>query len=110
MSSPGSASTSPRSWTLWTKSSPTVTGENDGLPGSVSNHLVTLALTPRRVCRYESNGSVYFDTAKFDGSPQHSYAKLVPEAVGDQKALQEGEGRWSNATAALTIKMFKDLK
>lgn len=44
------------------------------------------------VCRYESNGSVYFDTSKFDSSPQHSYAKLVPEAVGDQKALQEGEG------------------
>ncbi|XP_006808299.1 cysteine--tRNA ligase, cytoplasmic [Neolamprologus brichardi] len=41
---------------------------------------------------YESNGSVYFDTLKFDSSPQHSYAKLVPEAVGDQKALQEGEG------------------
>ncbi|XP_017296145.1 cysteine--tRNA ligase, cytoplasmic isoform X2 [Kryptolebias marmoratus] len=41
---------------------------------------------------YESNGSVYFDTQKFDSSPQHSYAKLVPEAVGDQKALQEGEG------------------
>ena len=44
------------------------------------------------VDRYESNGSVYFNTSKFDGSPQHSYAKLVPEAVGDQKALQEGEG------------------
>lgn len=42
--------------------------------------------------RYESNGSVYFDTAKFDACPDHSYAKLVPEAVGDQKALQEGEG------------------
>lgn len=41
---------------------------------------------------YESNGSVYFDTAKFDASSGHSYAKLVPEAVGDQKALQEGEG------------------
>ncbi|XP_041917205.1 cysteine--tRNA ligase, cytoplasmic isoform X2 [Alosa alosa] len=41
---------------------------------------------------YESNGSVYFDTAKFDSNPKHSYAKLVPEAVGDQKALQEGEG------------------
>ncbi|KAA8579341.1 hypothetical protein FQN60_010700 [Etheostoma spectabile] len=41
---------------------------------------------------YESNASVYFDTSKFDASPQHSYAKLVPEAVGDQKALQEGEG------------------
>ncbi|XP_035252736.1 cysteine--tRNA ligase, cytoplasmic-like [Anguilla anguilla] len=41
---------------------------------------------------YVSNGSVYFDTAKFDGSDTHSYAKLVPEAVGDQEALQEGEG------------------
>lgn len=37
---------------------------------------------------------MYFDTSKFDASPQHSYAKLVPEAVGDQKALQEGEGRY----------------
>lgn len=44
------------------------------------------------ICRYESNGSVYFNTAKFDSDPKHSYAKLVPEAVGDQKALQEGEG------------------
>lgn len=35
---------------------------------------------------------MYFDTAKFDASSRHSYAKLVPEAVGDQKALQEGEG------------------
>lgn len=40
-----------------------------------------------------SNGSVYFDTMKFDASEKHSYAKLVPEAVGDQKALQEGEGK-----------------
>lgn len=46
--------------------------------------------------RYESNGSVYFDTAKFDSCPAHSYAKLVPEAVGDQKALQEGEGTGIN--------------
>lgn len=48
------------------------------------------------VYRYESNGSVYFDTSKFDASPQHSYAKLVPEAVGDQKALQEGEGIYAH--------------
>ena len=41
---------------------------------------------------YESNGSVYFDVGKFDGSPCHHYAKLVPEAVGDVKALAEGEG------------------
>ena len=41
---------------------------------------------------YASNGSVYFNTAHFDGDDQHFYAKLVPEAVGDLKALQEGEG------------------
>lgn len=41
---------------------------------------------------YASNGSVYFDTVKFASSERHSYGKLVPEAVGDQKALQEGEG------------------
>lgn len=42
--------------------------------------------------RYESNGSVYFDTVKFNESPGHSYGKLVPEAIGDLKKLQEGEG------------------
>ena len=33
---------------------------------------------------YESNGSVYFDVAKFDADPGHHYAKLVPEAFGNQ--------------------------
>ena len=41
---------------------------------------------------YEANGSVYFDVAKFAGQENHRYAKLVPEAYGDAKALQEGEG------------------
>lgn len=41
---------------------------------------------------YESNGSVYFDTIKFANSENHYYAKLVPEAFGDTKALAEGEG------------------
>ncbi|CAL9702111.1 unnamed protein product [Knipowitschia caucasica] len=53
---------------------------------------------------YESNGSVYFDTAKFDGSPLHSYAKLVPEAVGDLKTLQEGEGDLSISADRLSEK------
>ncbi|KAM4630223.1 cysteine--tRNA ligase, cytoplasmic [Polymixia lowei] len=53
---------------------------------------------------YESNGSVYFDTVKFDASQQHSYAKLVPEAVGDQKALQEGEGDLSISADRLSEK------
>ena len=43
---------------------------------------------------YESNGSVYFDVPKFSSSPEHHYAKLVPEAVGDLQALAEGEGHW----------------
>uniref|UniRef100_A0A8B9VDH6 Cysteine--tRNA ligase, cytoplasmic n=2 Tax=Anas TaxID=8835 RepID=A0A8B9VDH6_9AVES len=53
---------------------------------------------------YVSNGSVYFDTMKFDSSEKHSYAKLVPEAVGDQKALQEGEGDLSISADRLSEK------
>ncbi|KAJ3592998.1 hypothetical protein NHX12_005336 [Muraenolepis orangiensis] len=53
---------------------------------------------------YESNGSVYFDTGKFAASQQHSYGKLVPEAVGDQKALQEGEGDLSISAERLSEK------
>ncbi|GLG93420.1 Uncharacterized protein GBIM_00837 [Gryllus bimaculatus] len=41
---------------------------------------------------YESNGSVYFDVAGFDARKNHHYAKLVPEAYGDCKSLQDGEG------------------
>lgn len=48
---------------------------------------------------YESNGSVYFDVAKFNGDKDHYYAKLVPEAFGDAKALKEGEGDLSVASA-----------
>ena len=44
------------------------------------------------LCSYESNGSVYFDVQKFHASPDHHYAKLVPEAVGDSQAMAEGEG------------------
>jgi len=41
---------------------------------------------------YESNGSVYFDVSRFDTQEGHHYAKLVPEAFGDAKSLQDGEG------------------
>jgi cysteinyl-tRNA synthetase len=44
---------------------------------------------------YESNGSVYFDVVAFDSKPIHHYAKLVPEAYGDTKSLQDGEGNQS---------------
>lgn len=53
---------------------------------------------------YVSNGSVYFDTAKFASSEGHSYGKLVPEAVGDQKALHEGEGDLSVSADRLSEK------
>nr|CAG4643063.1 EOG090X02DZ [Ilyocryptus agilis] len=53
---------------------------------------------------YEANGSVYFDVAKFDGQANHRYAKLVPEAYGDAKALQEGEGDLSVSEDRLSEK------
>uniref|UniRef100_T1E1M8 Cysteine--tRNA ligase, cytoplasmic n=1 Tax=Cupiennius salei TaxID=6928 RepID=T1E1M8_CUPSA len=53
---------------------------------------------------YESNGSVYFDTIKFDESPGHFYGKLVPEAFGDLKKLQEGEGDLSISSDRLKEK------
>jgi cysteinyl-tRNA synthetase len=46
---------------------------------------------------YESNGSVYFDTIKFDQTDNHYYCKLLPEAFGDSKALAEGEGELADA-------------
>ncbi|KOB79473.1 Cysteinyl-tRNA synthetase [Operophtera brumata] len=48
---------------------------------------------------YESNGSVYFNVSEFDGREKHHYARLVPEAYGDTKSLQEGEGDLSDDTA-----------
>ncbi|KAJ8298849.1 hypothetical protein KUTeg_022909 [Tegillarca granosa] len=53
---------------------------------------------------YESNGSVYFDTVAFSGTEGHFYAKLVPESVGDNKALQEGEGELSVSEEKLSEK------
>lgn len=46
---------------------------------------------------YRVNGSVYFDTEKFNRDSKHSYAKLVPEAYGERKSLNEGEGELSQA-------------
>ncbi|XP_026763086.2 cysteine--tRNA ligase, cytoplasmic isoform X2 [Galleria mellonella] len=47
---------------------------------------------------YESNGSVYFNVSGFDERDKHRYARLVPEAYGDTKSLQEGEGDLSDDT------------
>eukprot|EP01137_Pigoraptor_chileana_P031152 Opistho-2@18564 len=45
---------------------------------------------------YEAQGSVYFDTAKFDGSEGHAYGKLMPESIGNLTSLAEGEGELSS--------------
>eukprot|EP00002_Diphylleia_rotans_P021842 TRINITY_DN4261_c0_g1_i1.p1 TRINITY_DN4261_c0_g1~~TRINITY_DN4261_c0_g1_i1.p1 ORF type:complete len:633 (-),score=155.01 TRINITY_DN4261_c0_g1_i1:621-2519(-) len=47
---------------------------------------------------YESNGSVYFDTAKFNDEHKHFYGKLEPNSVGNDALLNEGEGSLSVAT------------
>jgi cysteinyl-tRNA synthetase len=41
------------------------------------------------------DGSVYFDTNKFDAAPSHFYAKLEPHSFGNAKLLEEGEGALS---------------
>ncbi|KAI8924349.1 tRNA synthetases class I (C) catalytic domain-containing protein [Entophlyctis helioformis] len=41
---------------------------------------------------YVLDGSVYFDTVRFDKSDNHSYAKLEPWSAGNVKLMQEGEG------------------
>ncbi|XP_056134099.1 cysteine--tRNA ligase, cytoplasmic isoform X2 [Lampris incognitus] len=74
----------------------------------VSEYVPEIVIFVEKICAngyaYESNGSVYFDTVKFGACPHHSYAKLVPEAVGDHKALQEGEGDLSISADRLSEK------
>ncbi|KAL9922789.1 cysteine--tRNA ligase, cytoplasmic isoform 1-T2 [Glossina fuscipes fuscipes] len=53
---------------------------------------------------YAVNGSVYFDVDSFNKCEKHFYAKLVPEAYGDTKSLQEGEGDLSVGEDRLTEK------
>jgi cysteinyl-tRNA synthetase len=54
---------------------------------------------------YASGGSVYFDTAAFRAAPKgsrvaHTYGKLFPEAAGNSKLLDEGEGALSASAGA----------
>lgn len=41
------------------------------------------------------DGSVYFDTAKFENDPRHDYAKLQPWNKGDMSLINDGEGSLS---------------
>lgn len=43
-----------------------------------------------------SDGSVYFDTLKFDKSPNHDYAKCQPWNKGQLDLINDGEGSLSN--------------
>ncbi|KAM0683422.1 cysteinyl-tRNA synthetase [Mitosporidium daphniae] len=45
---------------------------------------------------YQLDGSIYFDTLKFNNSPKHTYAKLCPQSADRQKLLEEGEGALGN--------------
>lgn len=49
---------------------------------------------------------MYFDVVAFDSKPIHHYAKLVPEAYGDTKSLQDGEGNQSVIYNSLISKLF----
>lgn len=40
-------------------------------------------------------GSVYFDTARFENDPKHDYAKLQPWNKGDMSLINDGEGSLS---------------
>ena len=59
----------------------------------IKGNLVINLVIQNSYCRYESHGSIYFDTTAFSAAPNHYYAKIVPEAFGDMAALKEGEGK-----------------
>ncbi|CCE87096.1 Piso0_005635 [Millerozyma farinosa CBS 7064] len=42
-----------------------------------------------------NDGSVYFDTVKFENDPRHDYAKLQPWNKGDLSLINDGEGSLS---------------
>ncbi len=48
---------------------------------------------------YASNGSVYFDTAKYLNDGHHDYGKLAPSKVGNARAQEEADGALSAAAA-----------
>ncbi|KAI8906879.1 tRNA synthetases class I (C) catalytic domain-containing protein, partial [Gorgonomyces haynaldii] len=48
---------------------------------------------------YELDGSVYFDTLKFNNAENHSYAKLEPQSASNLKLAAEGEGELSSGKA-----------
>lgn len=49
---------------------------------------------------YESEGSVYFNTIKFDNADDHDYAKLEPWSKGNRELLEDGEGQFGRLAHA----------
>ncbi|ODV85002.1 hypothetical protein CANARDRAFT_28729 [[Candida] arabinofermentans NRRL YB-2248] len=45
-----------------------------------------------------SDGSVYFNTSKFDQSANHDYAKCAPWSKGNKELIEDGEGSLSLST------------
>ncbi|GMM28411.1 cysteine--tRNA ligase [Martiniozyma asiatica (nom. inval.)] len=45
------------------------------------------------------DGSVYFNTSKFDNADNHEYAKCQPWSKGDMELLADGEGSLTNKSA-----------
>ncbi|KAF9151500.1 hypothetical protein BGX20_005402, partial [Mortierella sp. AD010] len=63
---------------------------------------------------YEAEGSVYFDTAAFDGKDGHHYAKLAPWSKGDAALMEESEGslgiRLSGKKSSMDFALWKASK
>lgn len=46
------------------------------------------------------DGSVYFDTIKFENHPNHNYAKLQPWNKGDMSLIDDGEGSLTSGSVS----------
>lgn len=52
------------------------------------------------------DGSVYFNTSKFDNSSNHEYAKCQPWSKGDMELLNDGEGSLTTMETKLSASDF----
>lgn len=55
---------------------------------------------------YLSEGSIYFDSAKFHHDDKHVYGKLAPWSIGNLELLAEGEGALTGAGVRKSDKDF----